>query len=73
MGRYVGTWGKVRRELGKGKKRCGGCKEMWGRCGRVGVGGVEVGGGVGRLRSGDLGLGILGLGELGSGGWGRES
>ena len=43
VGKYVGAWGEVRKEVGKGmwgmgegKGRCGGGgKEVWGRCGRV--------------------------------------
>ena len=34
VGKYVGAWGEVRKEvvkgMGEGKRRCGGCKEVWG-------------------------------------------
>ena len=35
VGKYVGAWGEVRKKVGKGmeegKRRCGMCKEVWGK------------------------------------------
>ena len=40
VGRYVGVWGEVRREVGKGKERCRRCKDVWESWDQeVGVGG----------------------------------
>ena len=61
--------GEVRKEVGKGmgegKMRCGGCKEVWGRCGKVYGGecgkvlwgvGIEEGRGMGGVEKGRLGV-----------------
>ena len=71
VGKYVGAWGEVKKEVGKGmgvgegKRRCGGVKNCGGRCGRVYGGecgkvlwgvGIDEGRGMGGVEKERLGV-----------------